>query len=383
MAKRISAEYAEWLRENNFNAEDEQLILKTATRRTILLFLLSNIPSVGLFTLPLLINAWAMKKIIKQKTFDPNPGFWYSLYSLFMFISFIAVIPLIIYLIVKKGGWGSGLKGLIKKGKVGTGSVAETDAPPVYASAFTTHAIEKVVNETLTDIRSATSSENQRIAETGITGNEGVTLLEQAAAEGNIYAKYHLAMRMKAQDTTAAEGFDDKAYALLQESAEAGYSQALYHHGLVLMNDGQQENAMTSIIAAARKGNHDAIFNLIDFYHRQAIMQMEEENLDCIKTMKQSAVWFKIGLELGVEKLCSYRNDYQKTLNVIEKWEAIANGETPRNSPSTPKNNGRTLIIVVLLIIFLLLSAFLLIRYSDKLFPSLSSDLLTEISTLV
>ena len=117
-------EYVEWLEENNFSPEDEKLILKTATGMTILWFLLSCIPTAGMFFLPLLINAWTQRKIVKQKSFEPRPGLLYSIFAVAMYISYILIIPWIFAKIAKKFYWGSGLRRLIKKGKVGNGAAA-------------------------------------------------------------------------------------------------------------------------------------------------------------------------------------------------------------------------------------------------------------------
>lgn len=117
--KRPTAEYVQWLVDNGFSQEDERLILRTVTNRMILWALLSCIPGVGYFTLPLLILAWSMRKIVKNRSFDHHPGLLFSLASLAMYITFIMVIPLVIWLLAKKFNWGTGIRGLIKKGKIG------------------------------------------------------------------------------------------------------------------------------------------------------------------------------------------------------------------------------------------------------------------------
>ena len=123
---RPTREYLDWLEENNFSPEDEKLILKTATGMTLLWFLLSCIPTVGMFFLPLLINAWAQRKIVKQKSFEPRPGLIYSLFAVVMYISYILILPWIFAKIAKKRFWGSGLRRLIKKGKIGNGAAAHS-----------------------------------------------------------------------------------------------------------------------------------------------------------------------------------------------------------------------------------------------------------------
>ena len=123
---RPTREYLDWLEENNFSPEDEKLILKTATGMTMLWFLLSCIPTVGMFFLPLLINAWTQRKIVKQKSFEPRPGLLYSLFAVVMYISYILILPWIFATIAKKRFWGAGLRRLIKKGKVGNGAAAHS-----------------------------------------------------------------------------------------------------------------------------------------------------------------------------------------------------------------------------------------------------------------
>lgn len=105
MARGYSQDYLQWLEDNNYSQEDEKLILKTVNGRMILWLILSCIPTVNIFILPLLMNAWTWRKILKQKSFEPRPGILYSLFSLAMYITFILIIPWILWTIVKKGGW--------------------------------------------------------------------------------------------------------------------------------------------------------------------------------------------------------------------------------------------------------------------------------------
>lgn len=139
MARGYTAEYIQWLEDNNFSPEDEKLILKTATVRMVIWLILSCIPTVNIFILPLLMNAWTYRKIIKQKSFEPRPGLLYSLFSLAMYITFILIIPWILWTVVKKGRWGCGIRGLIRKGKIGNGnraySTGNSTAESSYAAA--------------------------------------------------------------------------------------------------------------------------------------------------------------------------------------------------------------------------------------------------------
>lgn len=137
MAKAYSDEYAQWLQENNLSQADEKLLLKTVTGRMFIWFLLSCIPGAGFFVLPLLMNAWTWRTIIRKKSFEPRPGLLYGLFALAMYVTFIAIIPWILWALAKRNQWGTGIRRLIKKGKVGKDSVAgnvdaaSDDASPV------------------------------------------------------------------------------------------------------------------------------------------------------------------------------------------------------------------------------------------------------------
>ena len=130
-------DFKEWAEENNFNDADVKLIKSTAAKRAWLWFLipeaiclLSLIPGqeswafVGqmfffIFFLPFFVQAWTLYKCIKQGTFDNvRPGLILSLFSFLMVISYITIIPLILKIFTKRG-YGTGMNGLIKKGKVG------------------------------------------------------------------------------------------------------------------------------------------------------------------------------------------------------------------------------------------------------------------------
>lgn len=136
MARGYSRDYLQWLENNNYSQEDEKLILKTATGRMVIWLILSCIPTLGIFFMPLLMNAWTYRKIVKQKSFEPRPGILYSLFALAMYITFILIIPWILWTIVKKGRWGCGIRGLIRKGKIGNENrVYATDDPSSIEAA--------------------------------------------------------------------------------------------------------------------------------------------------------------------------------------------------------------------------------------------------------
>lgn len=130
-------DFKEWAEERNFNDADLLLIKRTTAKRAWLWILipeafclLSLIPGqeswafVGqmlffIFFLPFFVQAWTLYKCIKQGTFDNfKPGLILSLFSFLMVVSYITIIPLVLKIFTKRG-YGTGLNGLIKKGKVG------------------------------------------------------------------------------------------------------------------------------------------------------------------------------------------------------------------------------------------------------------------------
>ncbi len=113
MARYEDPEFAQWIEENNFSEDDLSLICRTATRRMLIWYLIPP------FCWPLMLNAWAQRRIIKKRTFSPRHGFLFSLMSLAVFVSFILIVPFIVWLIVRNNGLGSGLRGLVKKGLIG------------------------------------------------------------------------------------------------------------------------------------------------------------------------------------------------------------------------------------------------------------------------
>ncbi len=131
------SDFRQWADDNGFNDSDLKLIRKTAGIRAWMWLLIPNaisllafIPGqeswqqVGgmlffMFFLSFFVHAWTFYKCIKQGTFDNvRSGIILKLFSFLMVVSYITIIPLILKIFIKKG-YGTGLKGLIKKGKVG------------------------------------------------------------------------------------------------------------------------------------------------------------------------------------------------------------------------------------------------------------------------
>ena len=130
-------DFIKWAEDNGFDNSDLKLIQSTAAKRAWLWLLIpmaismiSLIPgqeswaSVGgmlffVFFQPFFVQAWTFHNCVKQGTFDNvRSGIILKLFAFCMVISYIFIIPLILKIFIKKG-YGTGLKGLIKKGKVG------------------------------------------------------------------------------------------------------------------------------------------------------------------------------------------------------------------------------------------------------------------------
>lgn len=119
MASYNDRDFLQHVAECNFSEEDLQFIRRTLRKKLIFWWLLTCIPGLGFYILPVVVRVWAEYKIYKQRTFEPRTGLLYGLHSLAMFITFILIIPIIIWAIVKRR---SSVAGLMKKGLVGDGS---------------------------------------------------------------------------------------------------------------------------------------------------------------------------------------------------------------------------------------------------------------------
>lgn len=122
MARQDDFEFQQWAEQNNFSEADLQLIKSTARNHTLLWFLTSLIPGVHLVTFSLMNIAWVQYKVIKQRTFNVRPGLLLTLASVVLFVNFIFIIPAIVYFVGRKRLWGSGIRGLMKNGRIGTGN---------------------------------------------------------------------------------------------------------------------------------------------------------------------------------------------------------------------------------------------------------------------
>ena len=115
--------FREWAENNGLNDRDLVILRKAADRRVLWWFILPSLTfGIGsLFCAPLMFNAWRVSRWIKKGTLEPSPGFTGTILYLLLFISFFAIIPLIVWLKIKDDPNlpGSGFNRLLNKGKIG------------------------------------------------------------------------------------------------------------------------------------------------------------------------------------------------------------------------------------------------------------------------
>lgn len=130
--------FREWAEENGFDDADVRLMQRTAGKRALMWFCIpwafariALIPGqdswiavadmlfVGFFN-PFFVQAWTCYKCVKQVTFDnPRSGLLLKLFCFIKVVSCIFLIPLLLQLLFVKRGFGTGWRGLTKKGKIG------------------------------------------------------------------------------------------------------------------------------------------------------------------------------------------------------------------------------------------------------------------------
>lgn len=149
-------EFKEWADDLGLNDSDLKLIRSTALKRAVLwLFLgfcsivagvVASIVfdqntmlcigigyTVAAFFIPFFNHALLFRRQIKKGMFDVKPGLFLGFCYLVQFLYYITITPLIANIFVKKG-YGSGINGLIKKGKVGKNKNVESGKQSTPAS---------------------------------------------------------------------------------------------------------------------------------------------------------------------------------------------------------------------------------------------------------
>ena len=118
-----TSDFRSWADGNGLNDHDLVVIRRKAKWNMLLWFVLPAL-TLGfgsLFCAPLLFNAYRVSRWIKKGTLDPGVGLTGLVLYLFLFISFFAIIPLIVWVKIKDDPDmpGSGMSKLYKKGKIG------------------------------------------------------------------------------------------------------------------------------------------------------------------------------------------------------------------------------------------------------------------------
>lgn len=102
-------EFQQWVEENDLSEEDLQEVKRAVGKRALIYWVLCHTPLAPIM-LPFLIVTWSCYKVLKQRTFDIRVGFFATIYSLAMLICFVMVIPAIIYFVLRKGLYGTGMR---------------------------------------------------------------------------------------------------------------------------------------------------------------------------------------------------------------------------------------------------------------------------------
>lgn len=157
------------------------------------------------------------------------------------------------------------------------------------------------------------AANDQEIAalRSGYTGKESQDALEKMVGEGNCYAAYDLAKRIKGESPV----YEGRALELLKQAARGRYHGAL----LDLAKQSAPEDAMSILTAAAQQGNPEASWLLAEAYERAGDLQ-------------HAAYWFKIALEWGNTEATAHAGEYESLITRIAL--SLAEGQ------NAPKGGG-------------------------------------------
>lgn len=228
--------------------------------------------------------------------------------------------------------------------------------------------IKNQANIILNGIDEAKAEEKALIQQSGLRGTEDIKTLKAKALEGDVVAEYFLAMAMKVQGSAPGAGFDYNSIAILKNAADNGFGPAEAQYGLYLKNENNTDEALDYLAEGASKGDPDAIYALAAFYQNYAESQKNGSE-EKIKYLKAAAIWYRVGLELGIDKICLRSYVYDSLLNSLNRGGKTAGG-SKKSSKSSAKSSGggisfnfdkRIIIVAVailLLIIFLLVGIF-------------------------
>ena len=194
-------------------------------------------------------------------------------------------------------------------------------------------------------------------ASSGVTGREDFKTLKAMAAEGNVVAAYYYALSLKATSVSGTS-YDSNTLALLKNIADNGYAPAASEYGVALLKENNASEGLNYVIEAAKCGEPDAIYALADFYNNYATTQKDKDEYK--KFLTASALWYKVGLELGVEKIVMRSVNYDRMISSLNSGSRIGGSskqkkeKKEKEAKSSSFSIDSKLIILIVVVILLL-----------------------------
>ncbi len=209
-------------------------------------------------------------------------------------------------------------------------------------------------------IRLAANDTELAAIRSGFTGNENHEQLSELANNGNIYAKYALALA-KMSETGVFEG---ESVALLKSASDALYHPAMLDYSQ-FVSDPDAKPALLE--EAARRGSSKAAWEAKLLCEQKAKATADADIQAKIDAYTKTAYWFKVAIELEIPEAVSARAEYDALCEYI----AILYCQT---SNTTDSGSGAAVAIVLaigggliaLLIVFAALTGFLFNARVDK-----------------
>ncbi len=186
------------------------------------------------------------------------------------------------------------------------------------------HAHEEAAVKDYAKIRLAANDTELAMVKSGFNGNESQEELETLSQNGNPYAQYALALKLKGEN----ERFEETALELLKSSSDGMYHPAMFDYSSYVENIDERINLLQE---SAKRGNADAPWVLKQLYENKADFPMiknEELKLDLLT---KSAYWFKVAIEFEVPEALNSKNEYEK---LCERIAILHCGNKTNTAPS-------------------------------------------------
>ena len=170
--------------------------------------------------------------------------------------------------------------------------------------------------------RIAANDTELAVIKSGINGNETKEKLEELAAAGNPYAKYHLAVMQK--ESSENNSFDEVSVGYINDAAAAGYHLALFEKAV---NAKESAEYPALLEESAKNGNLSAPWHLKQYYEKAAPEAYKKDKNQGRELIKKCGYWFKIAIEQGHSEACADKAAYDVLVEKIALWECGADAE--------------------------------------------------------